>query len=574
MSGTFSIGGLVSGLDTNSIIKQLVAIEQQPIVRIQTQIAGLEKKKTAINDLRTTIQQLFNKAQDFQFSDLFNQFAATSSNEGILTSTISGTSPAQGSYDVNVIQVASATHAVSGAPLGSAINPSVALQSAGLGTAVTAGNFTINGVAFTVDPTTQSLNGILSAINSSSAGVVATYDSATDKITIENATAGDTSFINFGATTDTSNFLDAINAKAATQVTGSSGSTTVTSTRNLGAVDPNALLNTLSFAGGAATSGSFSVNGVSITVDPTTDSVNSVLQKINSSEAQVTASYDASTDTIRVTSKALGSRTINFQTGSSNFLDVTNLTSATQTAGNDAQFTINGGAVQTRNTNEFADAIGGVTLKLLSTGTSTVSVSHDDNTVVSGVQDFIKAFNDSVTAIRKAVEKGGTLENDTSIRVIENSLRSQIFNTVPGLSGQFSNLLQVGISTGDSFDSSQISQLQLNEDQFRTALAQDRQGVADLFSNSSTTGIADGFKTYLDGVVSTTGFLYQRARGGGSIDQTIQGMDDQIARLTDNVTKYQQRLRDQFTKLEEFTANYKQAGSSLAALGGGYSTLG
>ena len=123
-------------------------------------------------------------------------------------------------------------------------------------------------------------------------------------------------------------------------------------------VYPNAVLNTLNLRAGAITAGSFRVNGISITVDPTTDTLMDVIGRINDSDAGVTASYDTSSDSIRVVADTLGSRTMSFQTDTSNFLDSTYLTTATQQAGNDSQFTINGGPVLTRNTNEVDDAIG------------------------------------------------------------------------------------------------------------------------------------------------------------------------------------------------------------------------
>ena len=84
----------------------------------------------------------------------------------------------------------------------------------------------------------------------------------------------------------------------------------------MGAINPGEVLSTAAFAGGAVTAGNFYVNGIAITVDPTQDSLSDVISRINDSDAQVTASYDGTTDSIRVVSKALGSRTIAFTSGS------------------------------------------------------------------------------------------------------------------------------------------------------------------------------------------------------------------------------------------------------------------
>ncbi|GMU92265.1 MAG: hypothetical protein AMXMBFR4_13230 [Candidatus Hydrogenedentota bacterium] len=569
MSGSFSIGGLISGLNSNEIIRQLMQIERQPIVKLKDRVSQFQKQQTSIRELRSTLLTLRNRAQDFRLTNLFNQFAAASSQESVLSAKVSGESPVSGSYVVNVIQLASATTASSSARLGAAIDPAVSLNTSGIQTEITGGVFSINGQQINVDPSTDSLNAILGAINSSGAGVTATYDALTDRVTIANTNPGDTSVINFGATGDTSNFLEVVSVSAATQVTNVNGSTEVTGTRNLGAVDPADVLDTINFAAGTVTSGSFKINGITITVDAAVDSLSDVLGRINDSDAGVTASYDASTDSIRIVSDTLGSRTISFQSGTSNFLDITHLTTATQTAGNDSQFTINGGPAQTRNTNEVADAIGGVTLRLLSQGTSTVTVSVDDDAIIEDVKDFITEFNNSITAIRDRIKKDGLLENDTTLRQIEDFLRGSVFSQIPGISGSFQSLGAVGISTGSSFDSSTVSPLQLDENAFREALRANRGNVRDLFSNSSGTGIADTFFTYLDEITSTQGPLNERARSNGILDQQIQALNDRIDRLEDRVAMKERRLRLQFTQLEQLVAQYQQQGSSLAGVQAG-----
>ncbi|HIJ65070.1 MAG TPA: flagellar filament capping protein FliD [Candidatus Hydrogenedentes bacterium] len=571
MAGGFSVGGLITGLDTGNIIAQLMRLERQPIVRLETRISALESEQSALRDLRTTLQTLRNRAQDYRFSDVFSQFNATSSEETVLTAEVTGANPAAGTYEVNVTQLASATVAESSGVLGSAINPAAALDSSGITTDVVAGDFTVNGVTFTVDPTTDTLNGILGQINASAAGVTATYDAVSDKVTFVNSTPGDTSLINFGAADDDSNFLEVLNVADATQSTGGGGSTEVPSTRNLGAVDPGETLNLSNFAGGAMTSGSFMINGITITVDVANDSLADILGQINDSDAQVTASYDATSDTIRIVSDTLGSRTVKFTAGTSNFLAITNLDTAVQTAGKDSQFTINGGAVKTRNTNEVADAIGGVTLEFLSLGTSTVAVSSDNDAIVEDVQEFIAAFNGAVDSVRGLVGPGGALENDGSIRMIESTLRSRIFSAVTGIGGTYSNLLEIGITTGDDFDATTVAHLELDEEEFLEALRDDRANIQDLFSNAGGTGIADIVFDYVDSVTATTGFLHDRAKANGTIDQLIQGINDRIERIEARLVQREQRLRQQFTRLEQLSASFQTQGTTLSSLISGYS---
>ncbi len=566
MGGTFSVGGLISGLNTNSLIEQLMQFERQPIFRVQRQIADLEAQQSSIMSLRTQLLTVRNRAQDFQLSNVFSQFESASSEESVLTAQITGQNPVIGSYAIDVTQLASATVANSSAALGQAINPAVALDSSGINGEITAGQFSINGVAFTVDPTADTLTGILNTITASSAGVTATYDAVTDTVVIANTAAGDTDVINFGGTGDDSNFLSVINVTQATQADNGSGSTEVRSTRNLGAIDPATALNTTNFAAALNGGTTFRVNGVEITIDPTTDTLSDVIGRINDSAAGVSASYDTSSDTIRVVSETLGSRTISFTSETSNLLDVLNLTAAVQTAGSDAEFSINGGAPQTRNTNEVSDAIGGVTLTLLSLGSSTVSVASDEDAIIEGVQEFLDEFNTAIADIRSELALDSALENDMSLRIIENYLRNTMIDLVAGVSGDFSSLVDIGISSGEDFDANSTPQLVLDAEAFREALEDDRAGVQFLFANSGETGAADKLFAYLDDVTEFSGFLNERAKANGIIDQQIDGLNQRIEGIERRVSMKEERLRRQFAQMEMLQAGFQTQGSALASI--------
>lgn len=566
MGGTITAGGLISGLDSNAIIEQLLSIESRPLTRLNSQIALLKKQQTAVRSVRTQLLSLRNKAQDFRLNQIFNAFNSDSSDKEVVTTSVTGANPVQGSFNLNITQLASATSASSSARLGASINPAATLDTSGINTEIEGGTFSINGVQFTVDPATQSLNDVISAINGSAAGVTASYNATNDTVVIANTAASNTNVINFGAQADTSNVLSVLNLRSATQYTNGSGSTEAESTVNLGAVKSTAILNTVTFGGGAATAGSFSINGVSISIDPTTDTLQDVLDRINTSDANVTASFDSATDRIRVVSNTLGSRTIAFGGGgdTSNFLTVTNLSAATQTAGNDATFTLNGGPPLTRNSNEVNDAIAGVTLKLLSTGTSTVTVTSDNDKIVEGVKAFIDEFNKSVSQILDITGVGKDLAGDGGIRSIESYLRANIFNQVTGLGGDFESLLDIGISTGDDFSATEQQQLKLDEEKFREALQDDRVNVERLFSNENNNGIADVLFSFLDEATKSTGFLNERAKANGTIDRQIESLNNTIARQEDRLTQYESRLRRQFLQLEQLSANFQNQSAALS----------
>lgn len=85
---------------------------------------------------------------------------------------------------------------------------------AGFTTAVTSGTFTINGVQIKVDATGDNVASVLSRINASTAGVVATYDAAKNQIQLTAKATGPQSIV-VGSASDTSNFLSAAGLTAA-----------------------------------------------------------------------------------------------------------------------------------------------------------------------------------------------------------------------------------------------------------------------------------------------------------------------------------------------------------------------
>ncbi len=570
MSGNISASGLISGIDSGQLIASLMQIERQPIVRFETRISQLEKERNAIRDVRTQLLSLRNRAQDFRFNQNFTSFAASSSETKVLNAIIGSANPAIGSYEVNVLQLASATVANSNAAMGSPIDSGATLNNSGISTAISSGTFSINGVEFNVDPDTQSLEDVLAVINSSTAGVTASYDAASDKVVIENNTPGDTSVINFGVASDegSSNILAILGLRQANQVTGVNGSTVVRSTHNLGAIGQGVKLDTVNFANGSVTGGVFSINGVTISIDPETDALSDIIDRINNSGAQVTASYDATTDGIRIVSNTLGSRTVRFgsATDTSNFLSITNLANASQIAGNDARFTINNGSELTRNTNEISDAIGGVTINLMSVGTSSVTVSNDIDSIIENIKSFIDEYNTSVNQLRDLTSSSGDLRGDSSIRSVETFLRMQTFNNIEGISGAFRNLTDIGITTGRDFDSEGPMSLTVDVEKLREALLEDRQNVSQLFSNNSDTGIADVFYKYLDDVTKSTGYLNNRSKANGVIDRQIESVNDQIRRLEDRLEKREERLRRQFVRLEQLSSSFQGQSQALSGL--------
>lgn len=142
MAEGLSVGGLASGLDTNSIINGLVAIEQRRVTNEQTKKTDSEVKLTTLNELKTKLGDFYKKAQDLDKITAFDVFKATSSNDEIAT--ISGeTAGTSGNYDIVVKQLASTLKVASNT------------FASGTAAAAVSGNFkvSVSAAALKADPT-------------------------------------------------------------------------------------------------------------------------------------------------------------------------------------------------------------------------------------------------------------------------------------------------------------------------------------------------------------------------------------------------------------------------------------
>lgn len=119
----------------------------------------------------------------------------------------------------------------------------------------------------------------------------------------------------------------------------------------------------------------------------------------------------------------------------------------------DAVMEINGVAV-TRSTNNFENVIDGLTFDIQATGESTVKVEQDFGAVADRVQGFVNKFNalqstiDSLAGFNAEAGVGSLLTGDSTVRGIQNQLRSILTRVVPGLeNANVRSLADVGITT-------------------------------------------------------------------------------------------------------------------------------
>jgi flagellar hook-associated protein 2 len=149
---SISLDGLASGLPTNSIIEQLMAIEQQPLYVLNQKKEDLEVEKDAWRDINTRLSNLEEKLTDLKLSATFNSNKTTSTDEGVATATASSDAIAS-SYEITVTTLAR-VHRVASDNAATITGISGADSTTDLNlNGDTGGSFdlTINGITFTIN---------------------------------------------------------------------------------------------------------------------------------------------------------------------------------------------------------------------------------------------------------------------------------------------------------------------------------------------------------------------------------------------------------------------------------------
>lgn len=93
MSGISTGTGLISGIDTANLIKQLMALESRPLTQLQTRIKSATDVKTAYTELTARFLSVRAVATRLSRADRFTARSAASSNEEVLTATATAATP-------------------------------------------------------------------------------------------------------------------------------------------------------------------------------------------------------------------------------------------------------------------------------------------------------------------------------------------------------------------------------------------------------------------------------------------------------------------------------------------------
>lgn len=100
-----SFGGLATGLDTGSIVSQLVELKRIPIYRLEDRKKGFQNQISALSGLKAKLTALQEASKTLDSAREFSSLKSTSSDEDYVTVDASSDA-APGSYDIRVLSLA------------------------------------------------------------------------------------------------------------------------------------------------------------------------------------------------------------------------------------------------------------------------------------------------------------------------------------------------------------------------------------------------------------------------------------------------------------------------------------
>lgn len=244
---------------------------------------------------------------------------------------------------------------------------------------------------------------------------------------------------------------------------------------------------------------------------------------------------------------------------------LTNLTAYTESAAADASLTITGIGSLTRPSNTITDILPGLTLSLVSTGTSTVKVSEDAATTSAKVQDFVDSYNEIV----KFLNENNAVTRDESGTEVKNifgplatsrtddnalsALRSDLVSSVASSGSAVRVLSDLGITT------ERDGTLKFDVTKFNSAVAAEPRSVSDVLMS------------FADTVALTGGTIDLYTRFGGLFDVTvnsnknlISNLNDRISNAEKQIAKQADALKARYARLESLMGKMQQQQSSLS----------
>jgi flagellar hook-associated protein 2 len=557
--GSFS--GLASGIQWRDMIDEIIRLERvRRVDPLNNRIGTHQKQSNAWKGFQTSVTRLQNASRALSEGTAFGAFGVsvgtTPGGRSLLTATAS-TSAQAGSYQIEVRQlataekVASPAHASATEPLGLVGTPDPDGAPQPL-------SFSINGASIQI-AANASLNGVRDAINAANRGADASGVSATvlttapgehrliltsertgaDGIRMSDGEDGPLGQLGLAAGTESARFTS-----ASTSLAGLLGLPAPPEVRTI------------------------VIAGQEITVDLTTDTLQTVLSKLQQASPAIPGSIreesgDGGTAYRLQIDAEVTPSTVDGEPdpASQRIIDLLGLRAAPNHAiagGSDARIAIDGFEV-VRPSNVISETLPGVTLNLTHAepgSTVDVRIERDDAATIAAVKAFVAAYNEVAAFTRTQSGAGQPLASNGSLRTAMGSLNGVLLNPAESTSGErhrFERASLIGVTL------TREGTLAVDEPALRAALASDREGVRGLFTGRGSgddrvPGLAESMERAATAITRT---------GDGLVASQLESLQRSSESLTARIEAAEGRLELRYASLVQQYARMEEALSTI-----------
>lgn len=530
IGGTYGLSG--SGMDIDALVKKLMTGQQAKSDALLQKKTVAQWQKSAYNTVYDDISNFRATAFNYKLQGTLNPNKVSCSNTSVVTATANA-----GAADVNhslvVAQLASGVNLTSAEKITTGTDKLTLASQMGV-----QNSFSLNigdgsaNKSITISPS-DSINDVVSAINSVGLNVQANYDSTLDRFFIATTNMGSatgisitTTSINTAGTDDGGNFIKGLHLFPTGAPSGNNGGT-VSSLPTLPDVDGN-ITNSTTFTSPTGLDAEFKLDGVQLTQASNTFSISSVTYSLTGVSSGTTMNDDPGL----------------IVWGPATSVSVTNDTDAAVAS------------IQS-----LVDSYN----KILAQVNGKVNETrYKDYLPLADAQKA--AMKDSDITAWEAKAKSGMLHNDPTLTSLVNTMRNAFSSPVTSITSTYKSASTIAITTGNYTEG---GKLYLDTDKLRTAINADPNVLSQLFGTSGTTN-SDGTIDFnsqgiagrlYDGIKNTMDQLVQKA--GTTSNAQYDTNSDYAKRITAYTTQINKEA-DRFDTIQ--AAYYKQYNAMETAL--------
>lgn len=556
MTTPIRFGGLASGIDTDTLIKQLMQVERAPVDKLEQKKQVTEWKRDNYREVNRSLMSLRNSAVDLMFSRNFYAKKSSSSDESRI-SVVAG--PSSGNTAIRIDSVTKLATAASQIvepkdKNGNAVTKATKVSDMNLQSATQEVTLPSDTNEWTLSPRPR--------------------EGATITLTDMDNNPIDASSYTFDASTGKVTMNDGSDLAAGTKASFISGYQLQVRTTEGGD------FKTIKVAEGAT--------------------MEQLVTALNGTTSGISAFFEPVSGKLSLSQKQTGTNSIiEFDATTKAVFGID--PSAVPPKGEDSNFIVNGiSMTQSSNTVTIDNMT--VTLKSeFASGAVTVSAATDTQKVFDNIKGFVDKYNETIDLMNKKVREdryrsfapltnaqrselsedeikkwetkamSGLLKNDSIVRGTMDTLRDKWSSTaIPGNDEGMQRLFQIGLSTGSDFTNG--GKIEIDEEKLKAAIEKDPEQVYQVFSNAQ-----DGLLPKLRDSISTARTNINRIAGSeGAVSPTysmgreMTAIDTRIKRLNDLLVSKENAYYRRFAAMETAMNQANSQASSLAQfLGGG-----